>query len=79
MTTQRRMLYESSKGDCWYLCRGRGGKLVIGHESSRDSGGKSSQVDLATFLLEKNNGPEHQALRQLIGEMVDPGHIRKTR
>jgi hypothetical protein len=61
MTTQRRKLYESSSGDCWYLCPGRGGKLVVGHEPNRDSGGKSSQIDLGTFLAEGKNGPEHQA------------------
>jgi hypothetical protein len=78
MTTQRRQLYQSSNGDHWYLCRGRGGKLVVLHDSNRASGGTLSQIDVGTFLTEGNNGPEHQALRQLIGELVDPGHLPKT-
>jgi hypothetical protein len=78
MTTQRRQLYESSNGDSWYLCRGRGGKLVVLHEPNRASGGTPSQIDVGTFLTEGNNGPEHQALRQLIGELVDPEHLPKT-
>ncbi len=75
MTTQRRRLYESSSGDCWYLCRDRTGKLVISHEPNRASGGRPSQIDVGTFLAEGNSGPEHQALRQLIGELVDPEHL----
>jgi len=67
MTTQRRKLYESSSGDCWYLCRSRDGKLVVAHEPNRASAGRPSQIDVGIFLAEVNNGPEHQALRHLIG------------
>jgi hypothetical protein len=72
MTTQRRELYASPNGDVWYLCRERSGQIVVSHEPSLSSGGKSSQVDLGTFLAPGNNGPEHQALLHLIGELVDP-------
>ncbi len=74
MTTQRRKLYTSSSGDSWYLCRGRDGGLVVSHEPNVASGGKSSQVDLGTFLAARNQGPEHGSLRQLIAELVDPEH-----
>ena len=74
MTTQRRKLYTSSNGDSWYLCRGRNGQVVVSHEPNLASGGKSSQVDLSTFLAKGNAGPEHQALLQLIAELVDPNH-----
>jgi hypothetical protein len=37
------------------------------------SGGKSSQIDLVTFLS-KHQGPEQQALMQLIGELVNPDY-----
>ena len=74
MTTQRRKLYASRNGDTWFLCRGRGGRLVVLHEPNRPSGGKPSQIDIGTFLAEGNNGPEHQALLHLIGELVDPAH-----
>jgi hypothetical protein len=72
MTTQRRELYTSSNGDSWYLCRDRAGRIVVSHEPNLPSGEKSSQVELATFLAKGNRGPEHQALLQLIGELVDP-------
>jgi len=75
MTTQRRKLYTSSSGDSWYLCRGRNGDVVVSHEPNAASGGKSSQVDLGSFLARGNHGPEHQSLRQLIAELVDPSHI----
>jgi hypothetical protein len=74
MTTQRRQLYRSSSGDVWYLCRGRGGQIVVSHEPNRASGGKPSQVEIGTFLTTGNKGPEHRALLQLIGELVDPDH-----
>jgi hypothetical protein len=44
------------------------------HEPNRNSGGKPSQIDIGTFLAEGNNGPEHQALLHLMGELVDPAH-----
>jgi hypothetical protein len=78
MTTQRRLLYTSSSGDAWYLCRERSGNIVVSHEPNLASGGKSSQIDLGTFLAKGNHGPEHQSLLQLIGELVDPQHIHGT-
>lgn len=75
MNAHRRKLYTSSSGDSWYLCRGRDGSLVVSHEPNTPSGGKSSQVDLSTFLAKSNEGPEHQALRQLIGELVEPTQL----
>jgi hypothetical protein len=78
MTTQRRRLYQSSSGDAWYLCRERSGKLVVSHEPNRSSGGKESQVDVGTFLSAENKAPEHQALLQLIAELVDPAHHQLT-
>jgi hypothetical protein len=72
MTTQRRRLYASSSGDKWYLCRARDGQIVVSHEPNKASGGKPSQVEVGAFLAKGNRGPEHQALMQLIGELVDP-------
>ena len=72
MSTQRRKLYTSPNGDSWYLCRERSGSIVVAHEPNLSSGGRSSQVELGTFLAKGNKGPEHQALLQLIGELVDP-------
>jgi hypothetical protein len=70
MTTQRRKLYESSNGDCWFLCRSRSGQVVVSHEPNAASGGRSSQIEVREFLAKGNQGPEHQALLQLIGQLV---------
>ena len=75
MTTQRRRLYTSSNGDKWFLCRERSGGVVVSHEPNVSSGGKASQIELSDFLAKQNQGPEHQALRQLIAELVDPAHL----
>jgi hypothetical protein len=71
MTVQARTLYTSSSGDIWSLCRNRRGRLVVLHEPNQPSGGQPSETELGTFLAEHNKGPEHQALRQLIGELID--------
>jgi hypothetical protein len=71
MSIQRRELYSSSNGDSWYLCREPGGSVMISHEPNISSGGKSSFIEIGKFLAQGNNGPEHEALRRLIGELVD--------
>jgi hypothetical protein len=63
-------LYHSANGDTWSLCRNESGHLSVVHEPNRASGGKSSSVDVATFLA-KGKGPEQQALLDLIGTLVD--------
>ena len=72
MTAQARELYTSPNGDTWSLCRSDDGRLAVLHEPNVPSGGKPSYVDLGTFLMEGNRGPEHQALRQLIGTLIEP-------
>jgi hypothetical protein len=47
---------------------------MVCHEPNAPSGGKPSQIDLVTFLAKGNHGPEHQALMQLIGELVNPDY-----
>jgi hypothetical protein len=74
MSTQQRELYSSSNGDSWYLCREPSGRIMVSHEPNVSSGGKSSLIEVGTFLAKGNNGPEHEALRQLIGELVDGDH-----
>jgi hypothetical protein len=76
MTDQHRKFYSSSNGDSWYLCRSRDGHPAVFHEANAPSGGKSSQTDLGTFLGKSNQGPEHEALRQLIGSLVDSGQLQ---
>jgi hypothetical protein len=72
MATQGRKLYTSSNGDSWYLCRSRNGRIVVAHEPNASSGGKRSESELGIFLAKDNQGPEHQSLMQLIGELIDP-------
>jgi hypothetical protein len=75
MAALRRLLHTSSSGDRWFLCRNGNGQIFVMHEPNAASGGKSSQSDLSTFLANGNQGPEHQALRSLIGELVDPSRL----
>jgi hypothetical protein len=75
MATPRRLLYTSSNGDRWFLCRSDAGPVFVAHEPNAASGGKPSQSDLGAFLASANRGPEHQALRNLIGELVDPSRL----
>ena len=75
MAIQARTFYASSNGDTWSLCRSPTGDIVVAHQPNSASGGKPSEVDLGTFLATGNRSPEHQSLRQLIGELVDPDRI----
>ena len=76
MTAQARTLYISSSGDTWSLCRNRRGDVVVLHEPNQESGGKPSEIDLGAFLAQRNQGPEHEALRQLIGELIDSNTVQ---
>lgn len=69
--SDRRELYRSSNGDAWFLARESDGRVFVVHEPNAPSGGRVSQIELGVFLREGANGPEHQALRHLIGTLVD--------
>jgi hypothetical protein len=69
MSVQRK-IYHSENGDEWWLCRDGGGHLFVLHEANLPSGGKSTKIEISDFLAEERAGPEHQALRRLIGELV---------
>jgi hypothetical protein len=75
MSAPVRPIFNSSNGDSWSLCR-NDGRIVVLHTPNGPSGGKQSYVDLSTFLAEENRGPEHQALRQLIGELIEPRRLQ---
>jgi hypothetical protein len=75
MTIQARTLYRTPSGDAWSLCRNRNGDVVVSHQSDRVPGGKPSEIDLGSFLSKANQGPEHQALRQLIGELIESNNV----
>ena len=74
MTMQTRTLYTSSNGDVWSLCRNRNGEVVVSHQPNPPSVREPSEIDLSTFLAKGNQRPEHQILRQLIGELIESSH-----
>jgi hypothetical protein len=71
MFEKRRELYRSANGDAWFLARDSAGRLYVEHEPNAPSGGKSSRIDLGQFMAKGAQGPEHQALVDLIGSLVD--------
>ena len=75
MTIQARTLYTSASGDAWSLCRNQNGDVVVSINPIRASIGEPSEIDLGNFLAKANQGPEHQALRQLIGELIESNNI----
>jgi hypothetical protein len=75
MTLQARSLYISSNGDNWSLQRNRDGKVVVSHQPNGASGGQPEEIDLGTFLAKANQGPQHQALRHLIGELIESNDV----
>jgi hypothetical protein len=75
MSIQTRTLYTSAGGDAWVLRRNRSGDVVVAHQPDRASADKSSEIDLGSFLAKANQGPEHQALRQLIGELIESNSV----
>jgi hypothetical protein len=66
----QRSVYVAANGDSWWLCRGHDQVFVL-HERSLSSGGKASRIELSEFFSSGTPGPEHQALIQLIGHLVE--------
>jgi hypothetical protein len=61
------LIYQSSNGDSLSLTKGPAtGAAAVIHRPNPQSGGQASYVEIEQFLSEGANGPEHQALRQLI-------------
>jgi hypothetical protein len=71
MPAKARELYASSNGDRWYLVREPGSERVfVRHEPNAASGGDTSLIEIAEFLMQ-NHGPQHSELLRLIGSLVD--------
>ena len=70
MTSKEREIYSSANGDRWILCR-EGDHVFVLHRANESSGGKLTPVELRDFLRKGNAGPEHQALRHMIGGLLD--------
>ena len=74
MSVEKRELYSSANGDRWFLAREAvTGRVFIKHEANAASGGQATDVDIAEFLRQGGQGPEHQALLRLIGTFVTEG------
>jgi hypothetical protein len=72
MAVETRELYRSSNGDRWLLARDPAtGEVFIRHEPNRSSGGQPSHIEIAAFLSRGPRNPEHLALLQLIGTLVE--------
>ncbi|TXN60863.1 hypothetical protein, partial [Methylobacterium sp. WL6] len=71
MKTDRRLIYASENGDRWWLRRADGAEAVILHEPNASSGGRTSETAIGAFLRAGAGGPEHRALLDLIGTLVD--------
>jgi hypothetical protein len=65
-----RVLYESSNGDAWFLARDPASKMPVRHQPNLSSGGQVSYTEIGKFLRDGPNGPEHQALLNLIGTLI---------
>ncbi|MCK1720344.1 MULTISPECIES: hypothetical protein [unclassified Bradyrhizobium] len=67
-----RVIYESSNGDVWLLARAPASQMpAVKHRPNVSSGGRSSYTEIGKFLRNGASGPEHQALLQLIGTLLD--------
>lgn len=62
-------VYRSSNGDLWQLVRETSPKrCLVRHTSTSSSGGAMSEMSVEEFLALNGSGPEHGALRLLLGK-----------
>jgi hypothetical protein len=74
---QTRELYRSPNGDRWSLVRETAtSRVLIRHEPNLPSGGRPTLLDVGRFLRREGQGPEHQALLQLIGSLLDESSMQ---
>ena len=72
MNLQTRELYASPNGDRWFLARDPdSGRVFVQHGPNAPSGGRTTQIEIGTFLVRDAHGPEHQALLRLIATLID--------
>jgi hypothetical protein len=65
-----RELYRSPNGDRWHLVRETdSGSVFVMHQANASSGGYTARLGISEFLAD-GQGPEHQALLDLIGSLV---------
>ena len=60
---QARVLYSSENGDRWLLVREDDPvRVFVRHEPNSASGGVTSELEIAEFLIRRVYGPEHVEL-----------------
>ena len=60
---QARVLYSSENGDRWLLVREDDPvRVFVRHEPNAASGGVTSELEIAEFLIRRVYGPEHVEL-----------------
>jgi hypothetical protein len=65
---EKTLLYASANGDRWfYLRSGNAGGTRVRHEPNCSSGGLPTETDVEDFLSRDGQGPQHDALRRLLG------------
>jgi transcriptional regulator with XRE-family HTH domain len=80
MASQMTLFYSSSNGDRWLLGReASSGRNFVRHEPNPSSGGRVSNVDVDEFLSRDGQGPQHQALRRLLGTTGNPAEAGNNR
>jgi hypothetical protein len=71
MPVEYKELYSSPNGDKWLLSRDpTTGNVFVRHQANAPSGGKRTDIEIGKFLSGEQRNPEHQALLQLIGTLV---------
>nr|WP_281721993.1 hypothetical protein [Nitrosomonas nitrosa] len=72
MQTASREIYISSNGDRWLLVGDRLDRdIFVRHVPAPLSGGRSSEIDIGSFLSRDHGSPQHQRLVQMIWELVE--------
>lgn len=62
-------VYRSSNGDLWQLVRQAStNQIVVRHTLNPSSGGAMSEMSVEQLLAINGSGPEHGALRLLLGK-----------
>ncbi|WP_449181919.1 S1 family peptidase [Trinickia sp. YCB016] len=64
--------HRSSNGDRWLLCHGAHKATVVRHVPNAASAGIVSELAVAAFLSSERCGPEHNALVDLLSELISP-------
>jgi hypothetical protein len=73
----RREFANSANGDRWLLARDDAtGVAYVVHESNQSASGAVTRIEIAKFLNSGPHHPQHQALLELIGTLVDDNASR---